>query len=45
MALIAVILDPVVAEKIIAHLGLAPRAPPLRRFAPAPELQDTPLVD
>jgi hypothetical protein len=45
MALIAVILDPAVAEKIIGHLGLTARRPPPRRFAPVPDHQDAPLVD
>ena len=45
MALIAVIPDPAVAEKIIRHLGLAPRAPPPRRCVFAPATQDPPLVD
>ena len=44
MGLIAVILDPEVAEKIIGHLGLAARAPP-RRCAPDPAHQDLPLRD
>ena len=44
MGLVAVILDPAVAEKIIGHLGLASRAPP-RRLAAYPASQDAPLVD
>ena len=45
MALVDVILDPAVAEKIIAHLGLATRGPPPPRRAFAPDTQDAPLVD
>lgn len=45
MGLVAVILDPAVAEKIIGHLGLAARAPPPRRFAVDPADQDAALLD
>ena len=45
MGLIAVILDPSVAEKIITHLGLASRAPPAPRFTPELETAEVPLVD
>lgn len=45
MALIAVILDPVVAEKTIGHLSLTSRGPPPRRCAPDPDSQEAPLVD
>jgi hypothetical protein len=45
MGIIAVILDPGVAEKILAHLGLASRAPPTRWVTPAFDAADAPLVD
>jgi hypothetical protein len=45
MGLIAVILDPGVAEKILAHLRLASRAPPTRWVTPELEAADAPLVD
>jgi hypothetical protein len=45
MALSAVIVDPAVAEKIIAHLGLTPRAPPPRRCTTDPDSLDARLVD
>ena len=46
MALVAVILDPAVAGKIVRHLGLGTRAPPAaRRLAPDPAGADAPLVE
>ena len=45
MGLVAVILDPAVAERIIGHLGLTSRGPPPRHIAPDPDHQDAPLVD
>jgi hypothetical protein len=45
MGLVAVILDPVVAEQIVRHLGLGTRAPPaVRRVAPVPG-PDLPFVE
>ena len=45
MGLVAVILDPGVAAKIIAHLGLASRAPPAARVTLEPDGYEAPLVD
>ena len=46
MALLAVILDPAVAGKIVRHLGLGIRAPPaVRRVTPAPADADLPFVE
>ena len=45
MGLIAVILDPGVAEKIIAHLGLASRAPPPPHVTPDVDAAEAPLID
>ena len=45
MALVAVILDPIVAERIIGHLGPTSRGPLPRRSAPDPDHQGAPLVD
>jgi hypothetical protein len=46
MALVAVILDPAVAGKIVRHLGLGTRAPPAaRRLAPDPAGADAPFVE
>jgi hypothetical protein len=46
MALIAVILDPAVAGKILHHLGLGTRAPPAApRLAPDPAGADAPFVE
>ncbi|MBI5482075.1 MAG: hypothetical protein HY906_24685 [Deltaproteobacteria bacterium] len=46
MGLIAVILDPQVAEKIVQHLGLGTRAPPgVPRLVPDPAGTDVPLVE
>jgi len=45
MRLLAVILDPEVAEKIIRHLGLGTRAPPgLPHLVPDPAGTDAPFV-
>ena len=46
MGLIAVILDPTGAAKIVRHLGLGTRAPPAAcRVAPDPAEVDAPFVE
>ena len=46
MGLVAVILDPAVAAKIVRHLGLGTRAPPAaRRVTPDPAGADAPVVE
>jgi len=45
MGLVAVILDPAVAAKIIRHLGLGTRAPPgVPRLVPDPSGHERPFV-
>ena len=46
MGLVAVILDPAVAAKIIRHLGLGTRAPPgVPHLVPDPAGMDVPFVE